>query len=320
MKHWKQIVFTCVIAIVLTACSSSEARTNITNTAYARTLNRDSAAENLNGAAAVSNNANYFIRAYGEEYVNLNRGEAARLLRMDANSFADIEVVGWSRSGSLAYRYRYLIDNGMISCWVYSLVVINAVTDLIIEKNTAAITELFNKDFVSNDDLEYVKDISGILGFIIFFKETREEATIEYRDEWNAILGKHNISGRVGDPFSETFRQDLLQFPINDFNSWLEHNIITLRQSGGDNDFDIVSWKLIVGNDRVQKIIAEKEDQEQRFIDNISGRKILGYFKSSYENRIAIVVSHSRFVPFSGGNYSVSLDVFGCDMNAGLNH
>ena len=152
----------------------------------------------------------------------------------------------------------------------------------------------------------------------------REEPTIEYRDKWNAIIGKHNISGRISDPFSETFRQDLLQFPINNFYGWLEHNITTIMQwqegTNRDWEVDIVSWKLLIGNDRVQKIITEREEEEYRFIDNISGRKILGYYKSPYENRIAVVVSRYRFVPFSGGNYSVSLDVFGCNMNVGLSY
>ena len=113
-------------------------------------------------------------------------------------------------------------------------------------------------------------------------------------------------------------------FPINNFYGWLEHSITTIMQwqegTNRDWEVDIVSWKLLIGNDRVQKIITEKEEEEYRFVDNISGRKILGYYKSPYENRIVVVVSRYRFVPLSGGNRSVSLDVFGCNMNVGLNY
>ena len=282
------------------------------------------AVQNLTAETAAWNNADYFIRVYGEEYKNLSRDEAMRLLRMDANSLSNIEAVGWSPDGLFAYRYRYRIDNGMISCWVYSLAVINAVTDQIIKKSTVAITELFNKEFPGDEELEYVADISRNWGIKIFFREIREEPTREYANRWNAILAKHNISGRVDDPFSETFRQDLLQFPIDGFYARLEHNITTVMQwqegTKRETEADIVSWKLLIGNERVQKVIAEGEDEEQRFIDNVSGRKILGYYKSPYQNRIVAVVSRSRFVPISGGNHSVSLDVFGCNMNVGLSY
>ena len=269
-------------------------------------------------AAAVSNNADYFIRTYGEIFGILESNEAMEMLKMNANPFTDIEMVGWSKTGSLAYRYRYLIDDGMIYCWVYSLAVINAVTDEIIKEDTAAVVDIKEDP----ENREYIDTISGFLNFKIFFKEELEEASIEYSNKWNVILGEHNISARVSAPFSETFRQDLLQFPMNDFYSRLEHNIstVTRRQTDSDLEIDIVSWKLIIGNDRVQKIITERKDEEYRIVDNISGRKILGYYKSPYENRIAVVVSHYRYTPISGGYHGVKLDVLGCNMNVGLNY
>ena len=322
MKTRRQITFICVLAvlaIVPTACSR-QTQTEITPPAgaYPQTLeNHPEIPETNQYVAAVSNNANYFIRTYGDEFEGLNSNDAKKLLRMDVSPFTDFEMVGWSNRGLFAYRYRYLIDDGMISCWVYSLVVTNAVTDEIIKTDTAAIVELKE----DSETREYVDSLSGFFSFKLFFKEEREEVSIEYRNRWNVILEEHNISDRVSDPFSETFRPDLLQFPINDFNSWLEHNTstITRQQATGVTEWDIVSWKLIIGNDKVQKIITEKEDEEHRFIDNISGRKILGYYKSPYQNRIAVVVSHYRYAPVSSGNHRIELDVFGCNMNAGLN-
>ena len=303
MKHWKQITLISILAIISIMVIACVAKRSVTQT-----------------ASGMPANASYFIRTYGDVFGNLDRNDVMELLKMDANPFTDIEMVGWSNRGLFAYRYRYLIDDAMISCWVYSLVVINAVTDEIIEKNTAAIAE-FNEDF---ETMEYVESLSNLLDFKLFFKEERKEVSIEYRNKWNAILEGYNISGRVNNPFSETFRQDLLQFPINSFYGWLEHNISTIMQwqeaTNRDWKVDIVSWKLIIGNDRVQKIITERKDEEYRFVDNISGRKILGYYKSPYENRIVAVVSHYRYSPISGGDHRVGLDVFGCNMNVGLNY
>jgi len=265
--------------------------------------------------SAVSDNADYFIRTYGEIFGILESNEAMNLLRMNANPFTDIEMVGWSNSGLFAYRHKYLIDDGMIYCWVYSLVIINAVTDEILKEDTAAVVDIKEDP----ENREYIDSISGILNFKIFFKNELEEATIEYSKRWNIFLGEHNISARVSAPFSETFRRDLLQFPINDFYSWLDHSIITLRQVDSDYETDIVSWKLIIGNDKVKKIITENKDQEHRIVDNISGRKILGYYKSPYENRIVAAVIHYRYTPISGGYHGVKLNVFGCNMNVGLN-
>jgi hypothetical protein len=72
------------------------------------------------------------------------------------------------------------------------------------------------------------------------------------------------------------------------------------------------------GNDTIKKNITVKRDEHNKIMPIIYGRKILGYYKSPYENRIVVVVSHYHFVSFSGGYHTVGLDLFGCNMNIGL--
>jgi len=322
MITWKKIIIIIIIIIIIfvltiaiTACNRSEPQIQ---TFYEKKHEKNEENEENEEKIYFDNvqNANYFLWKYGEIFGILDDNEAMKLLRMDTNPFIDIEMIGWSNRGLFSYRYRYLIDDGMINCWVYSIVVINAVTDEIVRKDTAAIVD-FNK---TDETAEYVDTISNLMDYRIYFKEELRKVSTNYRSRWNAILRQYNIAGMVREPFSESFKADFLQFPINNYYGWLEHNIITNHREERIIDFDIVRWKLIIGNNRVQKIIAERENEAYKIVDNISGRKILGYYKSPYENRIVAAVIYYNYSPISGGNFRVGLDVFGCNMNVGLNY
>jgi len=116
---------------------------------------------------------------------------------------------------------------------------------------------------------------------------------------------------------------DFLKFPINNFDCWFDFQI--KRETSFDEDWgedvtcDTVNWKLIIGNKTIQKKISENSDESKiPFFGNVSGRRILGYYKSPYENRIVVVVINYSWVSYSGGYYSVGLGLFGCNMNVGL--
>jgi len=240
----------------------------------------------------------YFIRSIGGFK---NNNEAMKQLKLDTNPFTDIEMIGWSEKGFLfACRYRCYLDNGQGTGWVYSLRIINTVTDETIEEDSI---ELYDPE-------DETDKIPGALSG-------------EYKVKWNKMLEKHNIAGRVNDPVSEKFKKDLLKFPVNNFNCWFDYQV--KRKTNFDEDwgeditYDTVTWKLIIGNTAIQKKISEKTDEYKvPFFGNVSGRKILGYYKSPYENRIVVITTNYFWYSYSGGYYSVGLDVFGCNMDVGL--
>jgi len=244
-----------------------------------------------------SGSSQYFIRSIGGFE---NNNKAMEILRLDTNPFTEIEKIGWSAKGFFAYRCRSYLDNGQGTGWVYSLKIINAVTDEIIEEDSI---ELYDPE----DESEKISD----------------NLSREYKTKWNKILEKHNITERIDDPISENFQTDLLKFPINNFNCWFDYQV--KRKTNFDEDwdeditYDTVNWKLIIGNNTIQKKISENFDEYKiPFFGNISGRKILGYYKSPYENRIVVVTTNYFWYSYSGGYYSVRLDLFGCNMNVGL--
>jgi hypothetical protein len=116
---------------------------------------------------------------------------------------------------------------------------------------------------------------------------------------------------------------DFLKFPINNFNCWFDYQITRKTEFDEDWNNDITSgtinWKLIIGNNTIQKKISESSGgYGGNSFWNIYGIKILGYYKSPYENRIVVVKTSYHWVSYSGGYYSVGLDLFGCNMNVGL--
>jgi hypothetical protein len=244
-----------------------------------------------------SGSSQYFIRSIGSFE---NDKKAMEQLKLDTNPFTDIEMIGWTAKGLFAYRCRCYLDNGQGTGWVYSLTIINTITDKIIENDSI---ELYDPE----DDSEKMSDA----------------LSAEYKTKWNKILEKHNIAGRVDSPVSEKFKMNLLKFPVNNFNCWFDYQII--RKTNFDEDwdeditYDTVNWKLIIGNNTIQKKVSEDSDEYKiPFFGNVSGRRILGYYKSPYENRIVIITINYYWYSYSGGYYSVGLDLFGCNMNVGL--
>jgi len=244
-----------------------------------------------------SGTSQYFI---GSTEDSINNNEAIKTLQLDTNPYTEIEKIGWSDKGLFAYRYRCYLDTGKGTGWVYSLAIINTVTDEIIEHDSI---ELYDPE---DEPEEMPADLLG-----------------EYKTKWNKLLEKHNIAGRVDDPVSEKFKNDFLKFPIDNFNCWFDYqmkrNTDFNENWGQDITYNTVNWKLVIGNNTIQKKISENSGGYggNPFL-NIHGKKILGYYKSPYENRIVVVTTDYSWVSYSGGYYSVGLDLFGCNMNVGL--
>ena len=254
----------------------------------------------------------YFIRSNADF-----EGNEMKILKLDTNPYTAIEMIGWSNNGLFAYRTRHLHDSGMWSGWIYSLIIIDTVTDEIIEKNSFILDTAIS----SKDDANY-------LGAVLLTEDISGDLTKEYIAKWNTILRNYKISGEVGNPIASDFKNNLLEFPINDFYCWFDDPEYTFEKynSKSDNEvdeikMDVYNWMLIIGNENIQKIISEGKDELYGDImQNINGRKILGYYKSPYENRIIIVTIYYDWIAFSGGYHTVKLDLFGCNLNVGLSH
>ena len=203
---------------------------------------------------------------------------------LDSNYISPVEIVGWSENGLLAYRERIYAD--AMPAFIYKMVIFNPIDDRILERDSAEELAVFlNQD----PDEEWIN-----------------KWVIEYRTKWNSLLEKHNIIGRIDNPIKEIAQADFLQFPVDNFECWFNYTIES--DKWGDT---MINWKLIVGNDNVQKII--NEDKERNYTD-ISGRKILGYMRNPYANSIVVFVNHyaTYFGPRGGMN------LYGCDMNVGF--
>ena len=197
----------------------------------------------------------------------------------DPDYAAKIEVIGWSRNGLLAYRY--FTPAGGYGGWNHNFVILNTITDEIIGHSSV------NLD---REDIEY------------------------YKSEFNSSLKEHNITGHITDPSAKIEGNNALQFPLEDFQCWLEYE---------KRDVDAVEWKLLIGNGSVQKTITQQRT-ESPFLNSI---RIAGFYKSPYENRIAVLVNLVFIYPadesFGEGiiheTVSCTPMLFGCNMNVGFN-
>jgi len=338
VKQIAFIVICAVLSVAVTACSRSEAsgsrgeakpqtqtesetpaaQTSVTITAdsYTKILNGDLSdftGTNVHNREFISTiKQPYFIRSNTdlEGYVK----REMEILKLDTNPYTAIEMIGWSNNGLFAYRTKHLNDSGMWGGWIYSLVIIDTVTDEIIERERFIVNTAIDQDDAKNLNATLLPE--GIYN----------EISKEYIAKWNAILRNHKISGEVGNPIAGEFVNNLLKFPINNYNCWFddpEYTFEKYKYKSGDEvvEFkkDVYNWILIIGNENIQKKISEGKDElYSSDMPNINGRRILGYYKSPYENRIIVVTIYYDWVAFSGGYHTVKLDLFGCNMNVGL--
>jgi len=241
------------------------------------------------GGQPVSAKPQYYIRSHGEY--------GMETLQLDSNPYIAIETIGWSKTGLFAYRSKYFVDDGRGQFWVYSYAIVNAINSEIVEK-----------DSIESEINAQPEEI-----------QQHKAQAKEYKEKWNAILEKHEIPGKVENLLAENFKNDLLKFPVDNFYGWLDYSINHAKIDNKVDDegiqIDTVKWKLIVGNGTIQKTIGKKVEEFEGMLHNVSGRKILGYYKSPHENRIIVALSDYYWFSFSGGYYTIRLELFGCDLN-----
>lgn len=187
-----------------------------------------------------------------------------------------IDIIGWSRNGLLAYRYA---DDG-VSGTIYRFKIVNTINDEIIERDTIESWEAYN-----------------------------EEEVGRYRIKWNSLLEKHNIVGRAVDPCAEIDGNDIILFPLQNYECWFNYS--ASDYSIVNDETPVYNWKLIIGNEFVQKTITQQITRDRIFVRV----RILGYCKSPFENRIAVFVGS---VSSHSGNVYFSPKAFGCNMSIGL--
>lgn len=228
-------------------------------------------------------------------------------LYFDNKHTTPVEMIGWSKDGLFACRYksfnasivrRYTDLESPPSEYIaesparYSFVIIDTVANEIIEQDSIVIGD----NFIG---------IVGEYGVSALYDEKERpdrkgytanlnEIIAGYKIKWEGLLKKHNIIGRVDDFLANNFKDSLLNFPIKNYSCWFDYD----KDKNPSDLFEIfergsiIKWKLMIGNDVVQKIIGEYDETTRRW--HIIGSKILGYYKNPYKNSIVVVVSYYR--------------------------
>lgn len=249
----------------------------------------------------------------GEEYIYelgilFKHDRETFKLHFDNKNYTPIEMIGWSRDGLFAYRYRSFDANifrnykdftspsaEQISEFPaqYSFVIMNTITNEIIEKDSIAIGNgiigIVEKNSISYlyDKNEHPDSRSNARS-----SANLQEILESYKTKWEALLKKYNIAGSIDDLLVNNFQTNLLDFPIDDYSCWFDYVIKSDKHRE-----DIIQWKLMIGNNVIQKIIGENDDGVRE--DQIIGRKILGYYKNPYENSIVVVLNYYRYTSYS---------------------
>lgn len=226
---------------------------------------------------------------YGDEETSFTRQQYL-LIDKDNISSLDtnlpfVEIIGWSKNGLVAYRYITKGDETGLT--KYHFVILNTVNDKYIERDSMNLFE--PEDYYDEKD-----------------EREKKKTYDEYKTKWNALLEKHSIIGKINDPLEEIKQNNAIKFPLGDFNCWFDY---TMKPD--ETWYKIFEWKLIIGNNRIQKVINTATEKLQA---DTLGRKIIGYYKSPYENRIVIVVNNYGL--YYRDTYLVNL--YGCNMDVGL--
>jgi hypothetical protein len=194
-----------------------------------------------------------------------------------------LNLVGWSPKGLFAYQTGFY--DGHFSG--QKLVIYDTVEDKLIE-------ESFITTYAPGEDIIVAYDEKLLV--------------------WNKILEKYQVNNRIPTFQESTRTSDLQNFPLRhnlrNLLCWFEYRIVPDEYYAYDFD---VTWDLFVGDNNICKKVSSREESAGLF----SGAKILGYFKSPFEERIVIIT-----VFRDGGfenEYWMGLRLYGCHLNVGFN-
>ena len=186
-----------------------------------------------------------------------------------------IELIGWSRNSLIAYRY--IDDGGGYGGFNHHFVIVNTIND-----------ENIEQDYFNSLDIN------------------TQEKIDTYKEKWNTLLRKYNITGEIIDPCAKIIDSNVMEFPSGNYRCWFDYSCLI------SEEIPVYNWELIIGNEYVQKTVTHQITRNLILVRI----KIIGYFKSPFENRIVIFLSSAS--TFSGNVYFTP-SLYGCNMNIGLN-
>lgn len=204
--------------------------------------------------------------------------------------------VGWTEDGLFSFQ---LND----SRWgMMTLLVTDTITDEIIgEWDVSHHGRLLNN---RNDGSGYFQDWE------------KEKTDLLLNEAAGAPERLHANRHLVDVPLTLTGQDMVLpqSFPLvsgrSRYNCWFEY---TIEKAKTPEARSAVKWKLYAGNGLKSKVVTSGEYETTGGI--LSGRRILGYYKSPFENRIVIVVQSIIF----GAETSRSVFLlYGCHLDIGF--
>lgn len=210
------------------------------------------------------------------EVITLYGGDIERIQREFENYEIRTEVVGWSQNGLFACRTRFY-NYGRPGSG-YNLIIFNTVNDRILENDELYTSAPF-EEFPSN------------------------ELIAETRNRWNELLRIYGIIGQIRNPVEEINEGGYQMFERENFECWFNYEIY------GDGAWnEEINWRLMAEISGKQKIVSSKTMPSYLY-----GEKIMGFYKSPYENRIVILALRQ------GREFMIQPDFYGCHLNVGFN-
>lgn len=212
----------------------------------------------------------------------------------------DIYPIGWSDDGKFAYiQHRHWDESNNHS---YRLIIQSMVTDNIIWEN-----DYFNVfRLIEDANYEQYEKLQKI-----YFDVLTPEFYYQYKkDEIDAALKKYNII-----QIEPSFIQG---FPITTTSSVIDIHLNELAKEElredmkGLNFFRSYTYNIEVSNNNENKIIHSNHLEREEVI----GSQIVGYLKSPFEDRIAVIVAYFHWDRHL--THYVRFEVVGCDISYGF--
>jgi len=211
-----------------------------------------------------------------------------------------IELIGWSSVGLLAYLDREEnYHNGEITI---NLVILDGVRDEILDRV----------------GIDYSLFLNG--GSNPFFLDrgnypvrSFEEITVATLENWNETLERNGIRERIHNFNASLIFTPFHTFPFiqggKTFDSWFE--IVAEERDFYTN----YTWSLIGSNGTQVKVISSGEATNNNPHGYV-GSTVLGFYKSPYENRLAVIAAHHY--RWLGSPYH-NITMFGFHLDIGFN-
>jgi hypothetical protein len=221
-------------------------------------------------------------------YSSLFEGGSYEMTKEQIFNFIEVIIKprGWSADG--LFSCQYLIHRGTGG-----------------EKTILKIVDTISDEILR----ESVKEIE------FFSVQYEEEIVVTAKNNAEERLRNHKELGEIS-----LFKKDLgdvvlpQAFPLVEgsqkYSCWFNYTVEKLNEGDARS---IIKWKLYAGNGFGSKVISSGEYKTYEGV--ISGKRIVGYYKSPYEDRIVIVV---QTVDHDPEIYHDRFEFYGCHLNVGF--